>query len=116
MRHRKKTVKLGREQGPRRALLKNLVAQVILHGKVKTTLTKAKVVRPLVERVVTRGRNASLANFRLLRSRLGSELAAKKVTRELGPRYATRPGGYTRITKLGRRKGDNAEMALIEFV
>ncbi len=116
MRHRKQGKVLDRKVGPRRALLKNLAASVVLYEKVKTTEAKAKAVRPYVERLVTVAKRPTLANRRRLLRKLPSEGSVKKLLEVLGPRYALRPGGYTRITKLTSRLGDRAAMALIEFV
>ncbi len=116
MRHRKTGTKLDRKAGPRRALLRNLATSVLIHEHVNTTLAKAKAVRPMVEKIITRGRVKSLMNRRQLLKVLMTETAVNKVLEELGPRYATRPGGYTRIIKLGVRKGDGAEMAQIQLV
>jgi len=116
MRHKKKTIKLGREKGPRKAMLSNLATSVILYEKVTTTVSKAKAVRPMVERLVTRGKMKSLHNKRMLERDLPEMKAVRKLMDVLGPRYKDRPGGYTRITKLAERKGDGATMAKIEFV
>src|SRR3989338_3918058 len=116
MRHRSEKVTLDRKTGPRRALLKTLVEQVILFERVTTTVAKAKAVRPLVERLVTRGKKSDIASFRYLLQRLPSPQAAQKVRDVLGPRFKDRQGGYTRIVKTGNRKGDGAETARIEFV
>ncbi|MDO8435212.1 MAG: 50S ribosomal protein L17 [bacterium] len=116
MRHRSKKVTLDRKTGPRRALLKTLVEQVILFEKVTTTVAKAKAVRPLVERLVTHGKKTDIASFRYLLQRLPSPIAARKVRDVLGPRFKDRAGGYTRIVKVGSRRGDGADVARIEFV
>lgn len=116
MRHRKKTVILDRKIGPRRALLKNLVEQVILYEQITTTEAKAKAVRPIVERLLTRGKKGSLQSFRYLLKRLPTEQSARKVKDVLAPRFKDRPGGYTRVVKLGTRLGDGAKMVRIEFV
>lgn len=116
MRHRKAKKTLDRKAGPRRALLKNLAAQLIVYEKVRTTEAKAKVVRPYVERLITKGKNNTLAARRELMRFLPGEHAVKKVLEVYGPRYAHRAGGYTRITKLVRRQGDGARMALVEFI
>jgi large subunit ribosomal protein L17 len=116
MRHRRKDKTLDRAPGPRKALLRGLVTSVILYEHANTTLAKAKVIRPLVERVITRGKIKSLASRRKLAEVLTVESAVNKVLEELGPRYAKRAGGYTRIIKLGVRKGDGAEIAQIQLV
>ena len=116
MRHGKKTVKLGRSQAHRDALLSNQVCSLIEHGRIKTTLAKAKAVRPLAEKMLTLGKKASLHNRRTAMSVLGQKDAVKKLFDEIAPRSATRNGGYTRIIKLGYRKSDSAPLALIEWV
>ena len=116
MRHRDNKTTLGRLSAPRKALLRNLATSVILYENVNTTLAKAKAVRPLVERAITKGKTKTLATRRELMRVLATEPAVLKVMEELGPRYATRPGGYTRIIKLGARKGDGAEIAQIQLV
>ena len=116
MRHRKKGVILDRKIGPRRALLKNLAASLVVYEKIKTTEAKAKAIRPYVERLVTRAKNPTLANRRLLLKVLPTEGPVKKLIEVLGPRYQDCQGGYLRITKLGTRAGDRAKVAIIEFV
>lgn len=116
MRHRHSKKTLDRETGPRTALLKNLAQSLILYEKIKTTEAKAKIIRPLVERIITGGKTDSLANRRNLMKYLPTKNAVKKVFEVLGPRYKERKGGYLRIVKLGERKGDAAKMAMIEFV
>jgi large subunit ribosomal protein L17 len=116
MRHRKKGKTLGRKAAPRKALLRNLAASVVLYEKVKTTEAKAKAVRPLVEKAITAGKTPTLSSRRKLLSFFYTDHPVKKIMDVLGPRYATRPGGYTRITKLGHRKNDGAEMVQIELV
>lgn len=116
MRHRKQKATLDRANGPREALIRGLVTSIVLYESVNTTLAKAKAVRPVVEKLITTGRTKSLASRRKLASVLTVESAVNKVLVELGPRYATRQGGYTRIIKLGRRKGDGAEIAQIQLV
>lgn len=116
MRHRRTGKTLDRKAAPRRALLRNLATSVVLYEHVNTTLAKAKAVRPLVERLITKGRSKSLTTRRELMKVLTIESAVNKILEELGPRYATRPGGYTRIIKLGARKGDGAETAQIQLV
>jgi large subunit ribosomal protein L17 len=116
MRHQKKTVKLGRERGPRLALLANLATSVILYEKIRTTEAKAKAVRPVVEKLVTKGKVKNLTAKRQLDKVLKDKNAVKKVLDVLGPRYKDRPGGYLRIVKIGQRQGDAAKMAQIEFV
>ena len=117
MRHRKSGTILDRKAGPRKALVMNLAQSVILFEKVTTTSAKAKVIRPVVEKLVTRAGDPTLANRRFLLSFFGQrDLAVKKLLEILGPRYKDRKGGYTRIVKIGRRKGDGGEMVQINFV
>jgi large subunit ribosomal protein L17 len=116
MRHRKKTVVLGREKGPREALLRNLATSVVLYERVQTTRAKAKAVQPIVERVITAGRRKKPNALKEIGKVLQTDGAIRKVLDELGPRYASRDGGYTRITRIGYRQGDAAEMVQIEFV
>lgn len=97
-------------------MLRNLAASVLMYEKVKTTSAKAKVVRPIVERAITKAKKGDLASRRQLISLLPQELAVKKAMEVLGQRYAERPGGYTRIIKLGNRQGDGAEVVQIELV
>lgn len=116
MRHQKKTAKFGRTAGPRKALMKSLATSVILYEKVTTTETKAKAIRPIVERLVTRGKVKSLHSKQMLDRFLPEKKAVKKLLEVLGPRYKDRKGGYLRITKLSRRQGDGALLVRIEFV
>ena len=116
MRHQKKTIKLGRTAAHRKALLANQVCSLIAHQRVKTTLAKAKAVRPLAEKMVTFGKNGSLHARRMALSMLRQKDAVKKLFDEIAPRSAARNGGYTRIVKLGQRKSDSASMAFIEWV
>ena len=116
MRHRKKTVKLGRSNTHRDALLANQVCSLIEHKRIKSTLAKAKAVRPLAEKMVTLGKRGDLHARRLAAGYLGQKDAVKKLFGEVAPRAATRKGGYTRIIKLGQRMSDSAPMAYIEWV
>jgi large subunit ribosomal protein L17 len=116
MRHRRKQVTLDRKAGPRKALLRGLATSVILYENVNTTLAKAKAVKPIVETLITTGRTKTLASRRKLMKYITVESAVNKVLEELGPRYAERKGGYTRIIKLGQRQGDGAEIAQIQLV
>jgi|SRR5688572_7034999 len=117
MRHQRKTVKLGRKQGHRDALLSNLAVSLIEHGRIKTTVAKAKAVRPFVEKLVTKAKNGTLHSRRMALADLRhNEGAVAKLFTEIGPLNAERKGGYTRIVKLGMRRSDASEMALIEWV
>ena len=117
MRHQRKTVKLGRTQGHRDALLSNLAVSLIEHGRIKTTVAKAKAIRPFVEKLVTKAKTGSLHARRMALADLRhNEDAVTKLFTEIGPINAARKGGYTRIVKIGQRKTDAAEMAFIEWV
>lgn len=116
MRHRKKTVKLGRTTSHRDAMLANQVCSLIEHQRIKTTLAKAKAVRPLAEKMVTLGKRGDLHARRLAAGALGQKEAVKKLFADIAPRAAARKGGYTRIIKLGARTSDSAPMAYIEWV
>ena len=116
MRHRKKTIKLGRTAEHRKALLANQVCSLIEHQRIKTTLAKAKAVRPLAEKMVTLGKNGSIHARRTAFSTLRHKDAVKKLFDEVAPRSTERNGGYTRIVRLGQRKSDSASMAFIEWV
>jgi large subunit ribosomal protein L17 len=116
MRHQKKTVKLGRTAEHRKALLANQVCSLIEHQRIKTTLAKAKAVRPLAEKLVTLGKNGSLHARRTALAVLRQRDAVKKLFDDIAPRSADRKGGYTRIIKLGQRKSDSAAVAFLEWV
>jgi len=116
MRHHKKKTTLGRESAPRKALLKNLAQDLILHEKIKTTLAKAKAVRPVVEKMITTSKANTLSARRELIKKLYTQNAVRKLMDVLGPKYKDRKGGYTRIIKLDNRKGDGAQEAIIELV
>jgi large subunit ribosomal protein L17 len=117
MRHKRKTVKLQRSQSHRDALLANQVVSLIEHRRIKTTLAKAKAVRPLAEKMVTLGKKKTLHARRTALATLAhNEGAVKCLFEQIAPAAAERKGGYTRIIKLGQRKSDSAPMALIEWV
>jgi large subunit ribosomal protein L17 len=116
MRHQKKTVKLGRTAEHRKALLANQVCSLIEHERIKTTLAKAKAVRPLAEKMVTLGKNGSLHARRTAFAVLRQKNAVKKLFDNIAPRSSSRNGGYTRIIRLGQRKSDSASIAFIEWV
>lgn len=117
MRHQRKTAKLGRTQGHRDALLSNLAVSLIEHGRIKTTIAKAKALRPFVEKLVTKGKAGSLHSRRMALADLRhNEDAVTKLFTEIGPINAERKGGYTRIIKIGQRRSDASEMAFIEWV
>jgi large subunit ribosomal protein L17 len=117
MRHRKEGKKFSRKTGQRRAFIRSLANNVIKRERVETTVTRAKAIRPVVEQAVTLAKKESLASRRLLLSRFNDPSVVKKLMDDLGPRYKTRPGGYTRIIKSGKvRKRDGVQVATIEFV
>ena len=115
MRHGNVQRKFGRETNQRRAFLRSLMRSLVLNGQMKTTLARAKEVRPELEKLLTRAKVNTLANRRALISAIGDE-AAVATLMETAKKYDARPGGYLRITKLGERKGDAASMAVISFV
>lgn len=116
MRHRKTTPKLGRTREARARMLRNLVTSLIIEERVTTSLARAKVARSLAERIVTKGRNDTVHSRRQVAGMVYGSEAVKKVFNELGPRFSDRPGGYTRILRLGHRSGDAAEAVILEFV
>ena len=116
MRHQKKTRKLGRTSSHRDAMLANLVASLIIHKRVKTTLAKAKAARPLAEKLVTLGKNGTLHARRLAVAKIGQRDAVGKLFKEIAPGFKDRKGGYTRIIKLGPRDSDSAPVAFLEWV
>lgn len=116
MRHRNEGRKLSRNTSHRRALLRNLVTALLEHGRLMTTLPKAKEVRPLAEKMITLGKRDSLQARRQVHSYLVKDETAKKVFDTIAPKFAGRNGGYSRIIKLGNRKGDGADIAIIELL
>jgi len=116
MRHGHGLRKLNRTSSHRLAMLRNMMNSLIHHEAIQTTVPKAKELRRVIEPMITMGKAPTLANKRLAFNRLRDRDAVLKLFAELGPRYQTRPGGYTRILKMGYRVGDNAPMALIELV
>lgn len=116
MRHRKGGFKLGRNTSHRRALLRNLVTSVILNDRIQTTITKCKASRPLIEKMVTLGKNGSVHARRQALAYLMTPESVDRLFATVAPRYATRNGGYTRIVRIGKRQGDNAEVAYIELL
>ena len=108
--------KLGRTKDVRTAMLRAMVTYLIENGRIETTVTRAKEVRPLVEKIITLGKKNTLASKRQALAFITKEDAVKKLFSELAPKYADRNGGYTRILRTGPRRGDAAEMAIIEFV
>jgi large subunit ribosomal protein L17 len=116
MRHNKKFNHLGRTSAHRKAMLSNMAASLILHKRITTTVAKAKALRPYVEPIITRSKDDTTHSRRMVFSLLQNKYALTELYRDVAPKVADRPGGYTRIIKLGNRLGDNAEMAMIELV
>jgi large subunit ribosomal protein L17 len=113
--HSNKTKQLGRERNGRNALIKTLAVSLIRDGKIETTETKAKVLRPVVEKLITKAKAGDVASRRLITAKVGT-VSAKKLVEVLAPKYKDRQGGYLRITKLNDRKNDGAHVAQIAFV
>jgi large subunit ribosomal protein L17 len=116
VRHARTGKKLGRDSAHRKALYANLACSLIEHGRIKTTEAKAKAVKPFAEQMITLGRRGDLHARRQALSQLRSQEVVHKLFAEIGPRMADRPGGYSRIVKLGHRPGDAAEMVYLELV
>jgi len=116
MRHQRAGRKLGRDAAHRKALYANLTASLIEHGRIKTTLAKAKEVRPVAEEMITLGGRGDVPARRQALKFLRSQDVVHMLFSDVGPRFADRPGGYSRIVKLGPRQGDAAEMAYLELV
>jgi large subunit ribosomal protein L17 len=117
MRHQKQRHKLSRDAAHRKALLRNLSREVIEHERIKTSQAKAKAVKPQIEKLITLGKRGDLHARRQALSELGQDkFLVHKLFEEVAPRYAERPGGYTRIVKLGPRRSDSTEMVFLELV
>jgi len=116
VRHHRSGKKLGRDSAHRRALYANLAGALIEHGRIQTTEAKAKAVRPIAEQMITLGRRGDLHARRQAMAYLRSQEVVHKLFAEVGPRFAERPGGYSRIVKVGPRQGDAAEMVYLELV
>lgn len=116
MRHRVDKHSFGRKSGPRKALMRGLVDSLVENGRIKTTVTKAKELRRYVEKAVTIGKKGDVHSRRVLLSKYPNKNTVSTIVDDLSKRFQERPGGYTRIIKLGDRPGDKAEMAFIEFV
>lgn len=116
MRHQKAGRKLGRESAHRTALMRNMVTSLIEHGRIRTTDAKAKELRRYADRMVTLGKQSTLAARRRARGFVRTDEAVRRLFDEIAPRFADRAGGYTRIVKLGMRRGDSAPLSIIEFV
>ena len=108
--------KLGRTSDQRRAMLRAMVTYLLENGQIKTTITRAKEIRPLAEKMITLAKQNDLAAYRQALGFITKEDVAKKLFQELGPKYAGRNGGYTRVVRIGPRRGDAAEMAIIQLV
>ena len=116
MRHGSKDRQLSRTSKHRRAMLNNMATSLLQHDRIETTEAKAKELRPMVEKLITLARRGDLHARRLVERRIKDRAVSGKLFKELGPRFASRPGGYTRIVKLGSRVGDGAERARIELL
>ena len=116
MRHQRKGKKLGRDAAHRKALYSNLAGALIEHGRIKTTEAKAKAVKPIAEKMITLGRRGDLSARRQALAYLRSQEVVHQLFAEVAPRFADRPGGYSRIVKIGPRFGDAAEMVYLELV
>ena len=116
MRHRKKGRALSRTASHKKATMRNMATSLFLHERIETTTAKAKELRPFAERLITLGKRGDLHARRLARRLIADRQVLGKLFDDIGPRFTERPGGYTRILKLGNRRGDAAEMALIELV
>ena len=110
------TRKLGRTSSQRKAMLRAMTTYLFENGKIETTFTRAKEIQPVAEKMITLGKKNTLASYRQALSFITKEDVAKKVVSEVAPKYADRNGGYTRVTRIGPRRGDAAEMAIIELV
>ena len=110
------TRKLGKTSAQRKAMLRQLVTDLLENGKIETTFYSAKEVQPVVEKMITLGKKGNLAAYRRALSFITKEDVAQKLFKEIAPKYADRNGGYTRVTRTGARRGDAAEMAIIELV
>lgn len=116
MRHRKKGRQLSRTRSHRKATLRNLATSLFRHGRIETTTAKAKELRPYAERLITLARRGDVHSRRLAAMKIQDRTVLGMLFDDIAPRYLERPGGYTRVLKLGNRKGDAAEMSLIELV
>ena len=116
MRHKKNKAILDRKKGPRKALIKTQAISLIKLGKIKTTTTKAKVLRSYVEKLISKAKIGTLASERDINKLLSNKVATKKLIKTIGPKFKDKKGGYTRLTKLGFRKGDGAPITQIEIL
>jgi len=116
MRHRAKNRQLSRTSSHRRAMLSNMATSLFMHGKVVTTVAKAKELRPVAEKLITLARRGDLHARRIVEKRIRDKAVSTALFKEIGPRFAARPGGYTRIIRLGHRVGDGADTARLELL
>lgn len=116
MRHRVKGKKLSRTSSQRKALFKGLINALVIHGEIKTTESKAKAVRGLLDKLITKGKKGTLHSRRLIAAFLQNKMAVNRIVDELGPLFAKRTGGFSRMVRLGARRGDNATMVKLELV
>lgn len=116
MRHGKKTVKFGRESGHRKAMMRNLVTSLLAHEHVSTTIAKGKELKRQAEHMITFGKRGDLHSRRQVLRHVADKAVVSKLFEELAPRYSERKGGYTRLVKIGPRRGDGAEMVIVELV
>ena len=114
--HRRLTKHFGRKTTALNALMRGLMISLVEHGRIKTTVVKAKEVRRHIEKAITLGRKGNLNSIRVISSKLANSDSALEIVKNIAPRFKDRPGGYTRVVKIGRRPGDKAEMAFLEFV
>jgi large subunit ribosomal protein L17 len=115
MLHRNKNKQLSRKAGQRNALIKTLAVSLVNHGKITTTEVKAKVLKSFVEKLITKGKVGDLSSMRIITSKVGAN-TARKIIKDISPKYKDRNGGYTRVIKMKTRLSDGAKMAQIEFV
>ena len=116
MRHKVKKLDIGKDSKHRRAMMRNMATDLFSREYIKTTITKAKVLKPFAEKLISRSRQDSLHNRRMIYRNIKNTFILKKLFAEIGPRFQDRPGGYTRLLKLERRKGDGAELALLQLL
>jgi len=116
MRHRVSGKKLSLDRNKRKALFKNLINALVIHGQIKTTEARAKAIRGLVEKLITKGKQQTLHARRLIAAFLQNKKAVNKIVDELGPLFKKRPGGFTRIVRIGKRRGDDATIVRLELV
>jgi large subunit ribosomal protein L17 len=116
MRHQVKGKKLSRDSSQRKALFKNLINALVIHGEIKTTESKAKAIRGLVDKLITKGKRGTFQARRLIGAFLQNKMAVNKIVDELSPTFKNRPGGFTKIVRLGPRRGDDAMMVKLELM